>query len=109
MAQAGRRWQRTIYPWLTEYGFVACHADPNVFTLEREVPASAAAGPGPKVERLILGCYVDDLCVLYSSDAAGSLYHTFSRDLQARWNVEDEGDVHVLLGIEFEFKDGTIT
>ena len=51
MAQAGRRWQRSLYPWLTEWGFVACHADANTFTLERDMGTPDA----PRVERLILG------------------------------------------------------
>ena len=31
MAQAGRRWQRTIFPWFESQGFVASDADPCVF------------------------------------------------------------------------------
>eukprot|EP00965_Chrysotila_dentata_P033555 1117455-Pleurochrysis_carterae.AAC.1 len=61
MAQAGRRWQRTLFPWLLEYGFNQCLSDPCVFTIH---------GPSPK-EQLILGCYVDDLFVLHHSDAPG--------------------------------------
>eukprot|EP00965_Chrysotila_dentata_P097191 3212211-Pleurochrysis_carterae.AAC.1 len=50
MAQAGRRWQRTLFPWLLEYGFTQCSSDPCGFTMR---------GPSPR-EQLILGCYVDD-------------------------------------------------
>ena len=45
MAQAGRRWQRSLYPWLREFGLQPTHGDANVFHLQR-------AG-----ERLIVGCY----------------------------------------------------
>lgn len=35
MAQAGRRWQRTLFPWLKEYGFRQTDSDQSVFTIER--------------------------------------------------------------------------
>ena len=60
-------------------------------------------------ETLHLGAYVDDLCVLYDHDDVHSLYHDFAAKLQERWNVEDEGDLHDLLGIEFRFEKNTIT
>eukprot|EP00965_Chrysotila_dentata_P004448 144666-Pleurochrysis_carterae.AAC.1 len=81
MAQAGRRWQRTLFPWLLKYGFTQCSSDPCVFTLQRKSPD----------ERLIIGCYVDDLFILHHDDAPGSLYATFTDALALRWNVEDEG------------------
>ena len=31
MAQAGRRWQRSLYPWLLEFGLQQSEADPSVF------------------------------------------------------------------------------
>ena len=78
MAQAGRRWQRSLYPWLRNFGLEPSHADTNVFHMER-------AG-----ERLIVGCYVDDLFVLHSGDHPGSLYQQFTTALVDRWKVEDE-------------------
>eukprot|EP00965_Chrysotila_dentata_P006834 223541-Pleurochrysis_carterae.AAC.1 len=55
MAQAGRRWQRTLFPWLLDYGFSPSSSDPCVFTLR-----SSSSD-----EKLILGCYVDvDLFIL---------------------------------------------
>eukprot|EP00965_Chrysotila_dentata_P120596 3987941-Pleurochrysis_carterae.AAC.1 len=83
MAQAGRRWQRSLFPWLLQWGFTQCSTDPCVLTAQREVNGV--------IQRLIIGCYVDDLFTLYSDDGAGSLYETFTSDLAARWNVEDEG------------------
>ena len=35
MAQAGRRWQRSLYPWLKEQGFTQLHSDNNVFRITR--------------------------------------------------------------------------
>eukprot|EP00965_Chrysotila_dentata_P176287 5820904-Pleurochrysis_carterae.AAC.1 len=79
MAQAGRRWQRTLFPWLLHFGFIQSSSDPCVFTLRRGA------------EQLIIGCYVDDLFVLHSDDSPGSLYAEFTDALTNRWNVEDEG------------------
>ena len=60
---------------------------------------------GPRVERLHLGVYFDDLSVLYSFDDDHSRYRDFAAKLQERWRVEDEGDCHDLLGVEFEQTD----
>eukprot|EP00965_Chrysotila_dentata_P073677 2434000-Pleurochrysis_carterae.AAC.1 len=90
MAQAGRRWQRTLFSWLLEYGFTQSYSDPCVFTLRS--PTSD--------EQLILGCYVDDLFVLHRDSSAGSLYASFTDALSTRWNVEDEGPVSDLLNVE---------
>ena len=89
MAQAGRRWQRTLFPWLKEWGLKACESDNCVFFLKRTVETPA----GPREDTLIVGCYVDDLFILYNSDDEYSSYHQFTRDLQKRWSVDDEGDV----------------
>ena len=51
-------------------------------------------------ERLIVGCYVDDLFTLHSGDGAGSLYADFTAALTKRWNVEDEGEIADLLNVE---------
>ena len=60
-------------------------------------------------ERLIVGCYVDDLYVLSSHRGTGSLYDWFVDQLQQRWDVEDEGDVSDLLGVEISStKDGHV-
>eukprot|EP00965_Chrysotila_dentata_P184746 6098906-Pleurochrysis_carterae.AAC.1 len=60
MAQARRRWQRSLFPWLREWGFTQCASDPCVFTAERTVDGVT--------QRVILGCYVDDLFTLYTHD-----------------------------------------
>ena len=98
MAQAGRRWQRTLFPWLLEYGFTQSHSDHSVFTLERSVPTPS----GPRTERIHVGVYVDDLAIVYGRDDEHSLYRSFVSALETRWKVEDEGELTDLLGIEFE-------
>ena len=97
MAQAGRRWQRTLFPWLLEFGFVQTHSDQSVFTLERTMQTP----DGERRERIHVGVYVDDLAVVYSHDDKHSLYRSFISALEKRWNVEDEGELTDLLGIEF--------
>ena len=58
---------------------------------------------GPRDERLIIGCYVDDLCTCASHTDEFSLYHWFITELQSRWEVEDEGELTDLLNVEFTF------
>ena len=62
---------------------------------------------GPREEKLILGCYVDDLFCAYSHDDQHSLYHQFTTALQGSWDVEDEGEVHDLLNVEIK-RDGNV-
>ena len=71
MAQAGRRWQRTLFPWLKEFGFTACEHDACMFRMSR--PSTNGDD-----ESLIVGVYVDDLAVAFSRDGPGSLYHEYS-------------------------------
>ena len=104
MAQAGRRWQRTLFPWLKEFGFTQTHSDQSVFTLERTMQTPT----GPRRERIHVGVYVDDLAMVYREDDEHSLYRSFITALEARWNVEDEGELTDLLGIEFSRVDGII-
>ena len=63
---------------------------------------------GPRNEVLIIGCYVDDLFILYSHDDDCSLYQRFTNDLQARWDVDDEGPVSDLLNIEIHREDDCV-
>jgi hypothetical protein len=98
MAQAGRRWQRTIFPWFLEHGFTQTKSDDSVFTLQRTVDTPS----GPRHETLVVGVYVDDLFCLYSHADEHSLYAEFTAALQRRWSVDDEGPVSDLLGIEIK-------
>ena len=95
MAQAGRRWQRTIFAWIVKLGFEQLDADPCVLIKRR----SKASGD-PRAETVIIGCYVDDLFVLYSHDDNKSLYHEFTTSLTTAWKAEDEGEVTDLLNVE---------
>eukprot|EP00965_Chrysotila_dentata_P004422 143334-Pleurochrysis_carterae.AAC.1 len=70
MAQAGRRWQRSLFPWLLDFGFKQCGSDPCVFTMTKTINGAE--------QRLTLGCYVDDLFTLHSLDGQGSLYNDFT-------------------------------
>ena len=61
MQQGGRRWQRSLFPWIRSLGFNQCEADNCVFSM-------TTAG-----DALYVGCYVDDLFILYLQDL--SLIH----------------------------------
>ena len=104
MAQAGRRWQRTLFPWLLDWGLKACESDPCVF-MRKEVVDTPQ---GPREDILLVGCYVDDLFILYNSGDEHSLYHRFTTDLQQRWSVDDEGEVSDLLNVEIHRVDGGV-
>ena len=108
MAQAGRRWQRSLFPWLIDPGptcgnLTQSESDPSVF-FATKAPSSKQSSKGI----LIVGVYVDDLFILYSDD--DSLYCTFISRLEARWDVEDEGEVSDLLNVEISrSSDGYVT
>eukprot|EP00965_Chrysotila_dentata_P002519 81550-Pleurochrysis_carterae.AAC.3 len=102
MAQAGRRWQRSFCPWLREWRFTQCASDPCVFTLTKDVDGIS--------QRLIFGCYVEDLFTLYSQhDGVGSLYHRFTSDLASRWNVENEEPISDLLTVDISADADCVT
>ena len=94
-----------LIPWLVEYGFKQCASDSNVFTIEGEMDTPS----GKRLERLHIGTYVDDLAICYEFDDEHSLYRDFTKKLVERWKVEDEGDIHDLLGVEFRAEDGYLT
>ena len=104
MAQAGRRWQRTLFPWLRDFGFVASADDPCLFQCTRTVDTP----DGAREDKIFLGVYVDDLAVAFSSDDPHSLYHQFITALTKDWQVEDEGELSDLLGIDFARRGGDI-
>jgi hypothetical protein len=104
MVQAGRRWQRSLFPWLKDFGFVQSEHDPCMFQCSKEV----GSGKSKRSETLLLGVYVDDLAVAYKQSGAGSLYQSFTEALR-EWKVEDEGELHDLLGVEFERTEGHIS
>ena len=104
MAQAGRRWQRTLFPWLEEFGFKPCEYDSCVFQCRRTMQTP----DGPRDEHVVLGCYVDDLATAYRHDDEHSLYQLFVSELKKKWDVEDEGELSDLLGIDFTRGENTV-
>ena len=106
MAQAGRRWQRCLFPWLLEVGMTASKHDPCLFYRERDYtdPLTDLTVR----DRLVVGVYVDDLACGYKFSGPGSLYDDFTRALSARWKVEDEGELSDLLGVDFEVENGNV-
>lgn len=74
----------------------------------RHEPQRKCADGSVRDEWLIVGCYVDDLCVLYSHDDNSSLYADFVSRLTSSWEVEDEGEVADLLNVEITREDNRI-
>ena len=111
MPQPGRRWQRSLYPWMESWSidgikpsFTRLFSDTNVFFCHQETETPT----GKRDEYLIVGVYVDDQFVLYSHDDEHSLYAQYTKALQSRWDVEDEGPVADLLGVEITPSDGCV-
>ena len=100
MAQSGRRWQRSIFPWLVsdKIGLTKLDSDNCVF--RRHETVTLPNGSSRK-ETLIVGLYVDDLFIVHSHNDEHSLYAKFIASLQADWEAEDEGEVSDLLNVEF--------
>ena len=105
MAQAGRRWQRSLFPWLKTWNE---DAGPDAPRLTQSVFDSCVffcrhdvkTPQGVRRETLFVGCYVDDLFILSSHRDEHSLYSQFTGSLSERWDVEDEGEVTDLLSVE---------
>ena len=104
--QAGRRLQRELFKWLTDYGFQKLDdSDGCIFKLSC-----------PDGEIVTVGVYVDNLQIVHSvplDDAgrgpAGCAYNSFMDKLAKDWDVTDEGAMEDLLGIEVDYKsDGSI-
>ena len=108
MAQSGRRWQRTIFPWLLAWRakdgaqLKQSLLDTCVFSCSRTVTLPSGE---QRHEVLLLGCYVDDLCIMSSHDDEFSLYGQLVAALAADWDIEDEGEVADLLSIEITRED----
>jgi hypothetical protein len=97
MAQAGRRWQRTIFPWFQSQDLKVSTLDTCVFHRSGRVNLPDGTH---RYERLIVGCYVDDLFILSSHYDEHSLYSSFTTALKEKWAVEDEGEISDLLNVE---------
>ena len=93
LAQAGRRWQRSIFPWLKEFGFQQSEFDPCIFFWKGD--------QNRRNETILLGCYVDDLLICTSHTDAPSRFRTFVISLQKDWEIDDEGEAVDLLNVHF--------
>ena len=145
--QAGRRFQRSIFPWLRGKCMRQLdEADSSVWVYDPDhkptnPELSASEGPNAPVltsvrdapdttspdvlealatyhssregkERLVCGVYVDNLQLIHSASPGdpSSKIHSFLNDLQTDWDVEDEGEMVDLLGIQIRrHDDGSIT
>ena len=99
LVQGGRRFQRCLFAWLLEQGFTRCKADPCLFVRDGNNPT----------DRIILGCYVDDIMVLHATDDVGSTFCNFRDQFFKRWEAEDEGHMTDLLNVQIQREpDGSI-
>ena len=111
MKQAGRRFQRDFYYWLTRpraeggAGLIQSQADLSVFYYRTEH------------DEFLLGVYVDDLIMLYPPEAADddgtpvedSIYGRFIADMDKNWKSEDEGELSDILNIQVTRRhDGSV-
>lgn len=86
MAQAGRRWQRTLFPWLLAWEnggsrLKQSEMDTCIFSCRTSMPTPN----GPREEEtLLVGCYVDDLFILSSHTDEHSIYHKLTGDPAGR-------------------------
>eukprot|EP00965_Chrysotila_dentata_P000466 15632-Pleurochrysis_carterae.AAC.8 len=78
MAQAGRQWQRSLFPWLQSWGVTQCASDPCVFTCTKTIHSVS--------QSIIIGGLL--------------VYCSFTTNLSSRWNVEDEGPVLEFLNVD---------
>lgn len=82
MAQVGRRWQRSLYPWLKSVGPQQCKADPSVFFMRASASKNSHTHATTATDVLYVGCYVDDLFILYNHSDESSLYAKFTDALE---------------------------
>ena len=59
MAQAGQRWQRSLYPWLLGFGLQQSEADPSVFYMRTTTDAHRHEDASMAADVLYVGCYVE--------------------------------------------------
>ena len=100
LAQAGRRWQRSIFPWLICFGFTQSRFDSCVFFKRKQV--------NNREEVILLGCYVDDLLVCASHSDEASMFSEFVSKLSADWEIEKEGEAVDLLNVHFKRTDNGV-
>ena len=79
---------------MTKIGFQQCEADPCVFI---------HGGPN---DLCALAVYVDDIVILTKTDEE-MLF--IKKQLSEKFKMNDLGELHYLLGVQVQRKDGTIT
>ena len=97
---AGALYSKEIKNWLMDYGFKPCTVDETLFRLTREVNG--------EIKTLLISLYVDDGACCTNDEG---LYQTFLKDLQAKYELSDSGDLKWHLGINViqDLKAGTIS
>ena len=100
LAQSGRRWQRSLFPWLKRNGFIQSNYDPCVF-IKREKNNG-------RDEVIFIGCYVDDLLICASHTEPSSIFRAFVNALKKDWEIDDEGEAVDLLNVHFAKTDSGI-
>jgi hypothetical protein len=115
MAQAGRRWQRSLFPWMLAWrgvknssGKIPQLTQSKMDTCVFFCHATVDTPNGPREETLFLGCYVDDLFILSSHQDEYSLYHQLTSSLEDSWEIEDEGEASDLLSVELSREEGCV-
>ena len=105
MAQAARRWQRTLFPYLLRQGFTATESDPCCVFIRRETVQTPS---GPREERPSSSAATSTTSSP-STRTTTSTPSTFSftERLTADWKVEDEGPISDLLNIEITQTKGS--
>lgn len=97
--QASYLWQQTLSKWLLSQGFVRLKSDPCVFV------------KGTGRDRIVVGCYVDDLIVLHdaASDTFSHFRSSFLRSHGGRFDGKHIGKLEWFLGVKVDQRaDGTI-
>ena len=98
MAQAGRRWQRSLFPWIIEWNDGArkqTYADSCVFHCRQTVKTP----DGERTEWLLVGACVDDLCILYSHDDEHSLYISLQVIFRVVGQLKTKAMLVIFLGL----------
>lgn len=95
LKQSPGLFHESLEQWLKDYGFRSIDPEGTLFRLDR--PQGY----------ILLSLFVDDGLCAYSSE---KVYNQFLKDLSARYNLSDSGDVHYYLGanIKQDLKAGTV-
>ena len=96
--QASYLWQQTLSKWLLSQGFTRLRTDPCVFTR------------GSGRQRIVIGCYVDDLIILHNATTRvfNDFLSAFLRSHGGRFDGKHIGPLEWFLGVKVDQRaDGT--